>query len=447
MGGKNVIVVGGGLAGLTSAIELVDHGYHVTVLEAQDIVGGRTSSWIEDGMAVESGFHRFIGYYKELPAVLAKIGIDVNHIVKWEEQIDIRTPHKEKFAIFGVAPIYGPIKMIKGLLGNNQMFSIKDKILLLRFFVDGFKDYLTEPENLDKLSILEYAEKHGLDDNVIKVVITPFSSGLFFLPPDRYSAYTFFGLLAPAIPRFYSMRIGAFLGGMTDIMAQPMADYIEKKGGKVLTGTPVEELLVEEGSKVMGVKTVEEYLYAEHIILATSLVPAQQLLNKHFQQNKDLEIMLKLPSMPAVTVQIDLDQPALDYDRTTFGPGTSLASFAEESRTTFKEVPGRLSIILTPAEKFIDMASYDILQTVINDAKSLGVDIEEHIKDYRVISHPADFYSLEPGHDWMRPNQKTSIKGLTLAGDYTQQPYFATMEGAVVSGQKAAQAILTENNL
>jgi uncharacterized protein with NAD-binding domain and iron-sulfur cluster len=36
----------------------------------------------------------------------------------------------------------------------------------------------------------------------------------------------------------------------------------------------------------------------------------------------------------------------------------------------------------------------------------------------------------------------SSIAGLTLAGDYTCQQYLATMEGAVVSGQLAADAVV-----
>ena len=47
--------------------------------------------------------------------------------------------------------------------------------------------------------------------------------------------------------------------------------------------------------------------------------------------------MLRLPSMPSVTIQLELDHPSMPLDRTTFGPGTVLASFAEESRTAFRE--------------------------------------------------------------------------------------------------------------
>lgn len=42
-----------------------------------------------------------------------------------------------------------------------------------------------------------------------------------------------------------------------------------------------------------------------------------------------------------------------------------------------------------------------------------------------------------------RPDQETLVPGLSLAGDYTRQRCVATMEGAVVSGKRAAEAVMT----
>src|SRR4029450_8979049 len=55
------------------------------------------------------------------------------------------------------------------------------------------------------------------------------------------------------------------------------------------------------------------------------------------------------------TIQIELARPWMPRGRTTFGPGTVLASFAEESRTAFRQSRGRLSIILTPPEPFLPL--------------------------------------------------------------------------------------------
>ncbi|HEV2809557.1 MAG TPA: FAD-dependent oxidoreductase [Acidimicrobiales bacterium] len=66
--GASVIVVGGGLAGLSAAFELSERDVEVLLIEAGDVVGGRTASWTEDGMPVESGLHRFLGFSRRCRA-------------------------------------------------------------------------------------------------------------------------------------------------------------------------------------------------------------------------------------------------------------------------------------------------------------------------------------------------------------------------------------------
>ncbi|MFD2922984.1 FAD-dependent oxidoreductase [Halobacillus naozhouensis] len=83
----------------------------------------------------------------------------------------------------------------------------------------------------------------------------------------------------------------------------------------------------------------------------------------------------------------------------------------------------------------------ETLEKVLADAKKIGLDLKDKIIDYRQINHAYDFHSLEPGHQQLRPAQNTPVDGLILAGDYTKQPYFSTMEGAAYSGIKAAMLI------
>lgn len=436
----DAIIVGGGLAGLSCGLELSSKGKRILLLEAEKVVGGRTSSYNLNGMEVESGFHRHIGYYSHLPYILRKAGVNPSDIVMWEEKIHIRVD-KGKPIVLGIAPLFGMIKMMKGAIGNQKHLSIKDKLSLVPFFINGFRQYLSSPERLDQYNIRDYAKKHGVTDRAFHYLIIPLSAGIFFLPPERYSAYVFFGLFAPAIPKFYKMRIGAYLGGMTEVMCEPIAEAIVKHGGKVRTCAKVDSLIY-DGNRIKGVILENgEQLEAPATVLATTLYAAKQLLKPHFEEHKWFRPMFKLPLMPAVTLQIELTKPALPIDVTTFAPYTCLASFAEQSRTTFQKSKGRLSIILSPPEEFLEMKPEDTLNRVIEDAKKIGLELKDKVMDYRQVNHVYDFHSLAPGHQALRPGQKTPIPGLILAGDYTKQPYFATMEGAVLSGRKAAKLV------
>jgi 15-cis-phytoene desaturase len=437
---NDVIIVGTGLAGLSTALDLIKAGRRVLLLEEKPYVGGRTSSWNEAGMPVESGLHRVLGFYRAFPNFLKRTGIKLDDIVYWEDEIEIRIPDNGPKGVFGVAPLHKPLKTMEGLLGNHHLFSWRDKWSLMKFFAAGFRELHKDPEKLDSRTVLEFARTQKLNHRTIDRFLIPFTAGLFFLQPGEYSAYAFFGQFAPYLHRLHQMRVGAFRGGMTEIMMQPVTEYLLKNGAQLQTNAAVEKLYVSDG-EVKGVYVKGELLEAEHVVLATSLKPAQTILQKHFSTHPWFEKLFQLPSMPSVTLQIELDRPALSVDRTIFGPTTAMASFSEQSRTTFRQVPGRLSVILTSPYYFLGMDPETVLNITRKAAYRLNINLEK-IRDYRVIVRPDDFYSPSPGAQKLRPKQKTAIPGLTLAGDYTKQKYMGNMEGAVVSGRLAAKAVL-----
>ena len=224
-------------------------------------------------------------------------------------------------------------------------------------------------------------------------------------------------------------------------MCGPIGVAMTAKGANVRSEAEVERLIVEDG-RVRGVVVGGERIEADHVVLATSLAPAQRLIRDGLGDHPAFRKMLTLATMPAVTLQIELTEPALPKDHTVFSPKTLLASYAEQSRSTFRHVPGRLSIDLARPEVYIDKSPEEILAAVLADAKRLELDIEDKITAYRVVTHPEDFYLLAPGSEKLRPAQATPVPGLTLAGDYTRQPLFCSMEGAVISGQRAAKGVL-----
>ena len=60
---------------------------------------------------------------------------------------------------------------------------------------------------------------------------------------------------------------------------------------------------------------------------------------------------------------------------------------------------------------------------------------------FHVVKTPRSVYEATPGRQQHRPSQVTPIDNFYLTGDFTMQPYLASMEGAVLSGKLTAQAI------
>jgi uncharacterized protein with NAD-binding domain and iron-sulfur cluster len=68
-----VLILGGGVAGLSAAQELAQRGFAVEIWEASGAVGGRAKSRIVDGLPTEHGFHFFPAFYRHLRDTLARV--------------------------------------------------------------------------------------------------------------------------------------------------------------------------------------------------------------------------------------------------------------------------------------------------------------------------------------------------------------------------------------
>jgi zeta-carotene desaturase len=70
-----VAIVGAGLAGMATAVDLVDAGHEVEIFESRPFVGGKVGSWVdESGNHLEMGLHVFFGCYYQLFDLMKKVG-------------------------------------------------------------------------------------------------------------------------------------------------------------------------------------------------------------------------------------------------------------------------------------------------------------------------------------------------------------------------------------
>ncbi|WP_258932886.1 FAD-dependent oxidoreductase [Nesterenkonia pannonica] len=226
---KHAIVVGAGLAGLAAAVDLVDAGHRVTVLERAEQVGGRTSSWKADGMTVESGLHRFMSSFTATTDLIRRTGTDLEDIVVWEDEVEIITPDGGPKAEFGASVVHRPIKSVGEALGNNDFLPMTEKAKLGKMLAAAAKQHSREDESLDGLSVQEFALKHGLAEATIDRILAPLTDGLFSVPADQFSMATFMNLTSSYWDTSPSSRVGAFAGPMTEVLAEPIAEYLRTR--------------------------------------------------------------------------------------------------------------------------------------------------------------------------------------------------------------------------
>ena len=86
MSSKSVIVIGGGLAGLSSAVALAEAGFRVRLLEQRPFLGGRASSYtLPDGEHVDNCQHVTLGCCTNLSDFYRRVG--AAHQIKFYDQL------------------------------------------------------------------------------------------------------------------------------------------------------------------------------------------------------------------------------------------------------------------------------------------------------------------------------------------------------------------------
>jgi zeta-carotene desaturase len=149
-----------------------------------------------------------------------------------------------------------------------------------------------------------------------------------------------------------------------------------------------------------------------------------------------------------MNVQIWFDRYVSGTDNLFFtadAPFSVLADLAVTSPLYDRTGGSLVSMAVAPAEPLWRMTHEEIVQACLRALSDLWPKTRQARVLYSsLVKIPNSIYREVPGSDALRPSQRTPVRNLALAGDYTQQDYMASMEGAVRSGHLAASALLDD---
>ncbi|WNQ10024.1 phytoene desaturase family protein [Paenibacillus aurantius] len=271
---QRAAVVGAGPGGLAAGMLLASQGYEVTVYEKQPFVGGRTSR-------VQLGDYRFDcgPTFLMMPYLLeelfASAGRSVHDYVKL---VELDTLYRLRFGEMDFEPVREPDRMVERIEalfpGNGKgylrfMKEEEEKFrrvgpLLQRPFA-RLTDYLTSPvfAALSRLHALDTV--HGrlsryFTDERLKLAFTFQAKYLGMSPWACPGTFTILSYLEHAYGLYHP------IGGVNRI-CEAMAEVIKEYGGRVLTSSPVERVLLEKG-RAVGLRLAGgEEVQASHVIL------------------------------------------------------------------------------------------------------------------------------------------------------------------------------------
>jgi hypothetical protein len=226
---------------------------------------------------------------------------------------------------------------------------------------------------------------------------------------------------------------------LSAMYAEPAAEYVRQRGGEVRTSSPAR--VVVANGRVERVEVRGEPIPADRVVLAAGWFALPEILCGDLSSLQPLlDAARRTASSPIVTVNLWLDRPVLD--RPFLGlPGRTFQWVFDKAQLLGGGA-SHLSFVSSGAEAVVARSNADLaglahqeLLWAVPAARRASVVRQVVVREKRAT------FSLSPGQP-DRPSVETEVAGLWLAGDWVQTGLPATIEGAVLSGHRAADAVL-----
>ncbi len=453
MSSKNVIVIGGGLAGLAAGVALADAGRRVRLFEQRPYLGGRATSYaLPNGEHVDNCQHVTLGCCTNLEDFYKRVGAADK--IKFFDRLVFLDP-QGMTGIMQADFLPAPVHMTGSFLFFAPL-SYLDKLSIARalaaiLFAGGRpKDaYASEP-----ISMFEWLRCRKQTPVAIErfwrvVLVSALNEEL-----DRTDARF-------AIDVFWKAFLANRTGYRMGVPSVPLSELydgcrvaIEKKGGEVILRSPVRSLRFESGTLNAAIFDGAREEAADSFVLALPHDRIADLLPPEIRNaNPALRHLEKFKVSPITGVHLWFDREVthesfitlLDtqtqwiFNKTAlYGPEPSSADNA-----TGKKTGQYLQLVISASYDLLRKCREEIIDVCLKEVRqALPHAREAQLVKATVIKEAAATFSPLPGVDHWRPAQETKTPGLFLAGDWTATGWPATMEGAVRSGYLAAEAVL-----
>ena len=443
-----MIVIGGGLAGLSSAVALAETGHRVRLLEKRPHLGGRAASYVlPGGEHVDNCQHVTLGCCTNLEDFYRRIGAAEK--IRFFGRLLFSAPDGQRGTMQAGAlppPLHMTVSFAMfPLLGWADKFAIARALLVIARSGGRPKDISNDAGGL---TMLAWLRKHRQTDRAIgrfwDVILVSALDEQLDRIDARYGIDVFW-------KGFLSTRGGYRIG----IPCVPLGELydgckeaIGLRGGEVLLRAGARGFQV-AGDQVTGVEredgsieTADYYIAAVPQDILPGLLPAAVVKREPVFSN-----LQNLRSSPITGVHLWFDRKVMNEPFLTLLDSTTQWVFnkTQLSGDGARSQGQYLQLVISASYSLVPRSRQEIIELCINELRGVLPAIRDaKLMKGTVVKETSATFSPAPASDQWRPAQKSPLSGLFLAGDWTSTGWPSTMEGAVRSGYLAAEAILSD---
>jgi zeta-carotene desaturase len=439
---KSVIVVGGGVAGMSAACALAEAGLRVQLVERRGYLGGRASSYRHPGVdeVIDNCQHVLFGCCTNLIGFYRRIGVDKK--IHWTRTMTMIEPGGQRSEL-GPSWLPAPLHGLPSLL-SAKAFTREDKKALMRAFQAFMRS--VEPESAQTLGtwLRQNGQTEGAINRFWRLVI---ASALNADVDEIALPYA-----AKVIRELFLNSAQAGAMGMSSVPLSELyagaEKFLRERGGDVVFNSGVESAKWDTETSGWSMNTRAGTLFANYLVLALPFEAMAKLL----------------PQMPPAG---GAEALAKQIDRQEHGPICSVHLWFDREITELEHAvlldreihwmynksrlqPRRdgkgsyLELVVSASHRFAALSREEAIDMAVRElgeffpaAKEAKLEKAVLVKEVRAT------FTVPPGIDAFRPGSASPWPHCVLAGDWIATGWPSTMESAARSGHLAAEAVCT----
>ncbi len=438
--GPQVVVVGGGIAGLAASVALSQSGVRVSLLEKSPRLGGRATSYVlPTGEHIDNCQHITLRCCSNLEDFYERIGVDRK--IRYYDQLIFAKSNGQRGSV-QASWLPAPLHLLPSF-ARLRLLNTKDKLAIARamFRIVWNSGRLKVSDDITMLDWLRKQKQTvaAIDHFWRVVLVSALNEDLERI--DAAHGIAVFWKAFLSNPEGF--RIGIPSVPLSDLYASG-AECIEKAHGEVRTRCGVAEICI-CGDQVSAIRLDDgTELCADYFISAVTSDRLMKLLPESVRTIEPFAGLPNIPVSPITSIHLWYEQPVMN-DPFIASLDQTIQWVFNKSKLSSNGVGHYLQVVISASRSLRDRAQQELIQLCTQElAKVLPATRTSKLLRSVVIRETAATFSPQPGSDRWRPGQKTPLLNLFLAGDWTQTGWPATMESAVRSGYLAAEAILAQ---
>ncbi len=440
MSGGKVIVIGGGLAGISAALDCARDGAEVTLLEARGRLGGAAYSFPRGDLVVDNGQHVFLRCCTAYRGLLEQL--DATDLVTLQPRLEVAVlAPGGRLGWLRRSQLPAPLHLAASLLRYPHL-GIRER-LSVAWTMRRLGAVDTEDPANDARSFGAWLRQHGQTDRTIDAIWELIARPTVNLTADDAS-------LAQAAQVFQLGLLQDAAAGDIGWAVAPLSDIHDRAGRRALERAGV-EVRMRSGAKAITpelapnsgghagfhVEASDGYsARADAVVLAVPPARAAQLLPP--EAGLDPEFASRLGSSPIVNLHVVYDRRVLEHPFAA-GVGTPVQWMFDRTVGSGLADGQYVAVSLSAADDELAATAEDLRARYLPAlAELLPAAQTATVREFFVTREHAATFRAAPGVRASRPAANTQLSGLVLAGAWTDTGWPATMEGAVRSGNAAA---------